>query len=68
MREGVEELPEFLLTRKEVLVGADADFSFGWNYGMRVGEVTPVMAPFGITVYELTESGACDGNEQSQHR
>jgi iron complex transport system substrate-binding protein len=35
------------------------DFWFaGWNYGMRVGgEVTPdTLAPFGIAVYELTES------------
>jgi len=61
MREGVEELPELssLYPSKEVLVGADADFFFaGWNYGMRVGgEVTPeTLAPFGITVYELTES------------
>ena len=61
MREGVEELPELssLYPSKEGLVGADADFFFaGWNYGMRVGgEVTPeTLAPFGITVYELTES------------
>ena len=44
---------------KEVLVGADADFFFaGWNYGMKVGgEVTPeTLDPFGIKVYELTES------------
>ncbi|MEO0990957.1 MAG: ABC transporter substrate-binding protein, partial [Pseudomonadota bacterium] len=44
---------------KEVLVGADADFYFaGWNYGMKVGgEVTPeTLEPFGIKVYELTES------------
>ena len=44
---------------KEVLVGADADFFFaGWNYGMKVGgEVTPeTLEPFGIKVYELTES------------
>jgi len=42
-----------------VLVAADADFYFaGWNYGMTVGgEVTPeTLAPFGIQVYELTES------------
>jgi len=61
MREGVEELPELsaLYPTKEVLVGADADFFFaGWNYGMKVGgEVTPeTLAPFGIQVYELTES------------
>ena len=44
---------------KEGLVGADADFFFaGWNYGMKVGgEVTPeTLTPFGIQVYELTES------------
>jgi len=61
MREGVDELPELsaLYPTKEVLVGADADFFFaGWNYGMKVGgEVTPeTLAPFGIQVYELTES------------
>lgn len=61
MRSGVEELPELSAKypSKEVLVGADADFFFaGWNYGMKVGgEVTPeTLAPFGIKVYELTES------------
>ena len=61
MRSGVEELPELSAKypSKEVLVGADADFFFaGWNYGMKVGgEVTPeTLAPFGISVYELTES------------
>ena len=61
MREGVAELPELSAKypSKEVLVGADADFFFaGWNYGMKVGgEVTPeTLAPFGIKVYELTES------------
>ena len=61
MREGVAELPELSAKypSKEVLLGADADFFFaGWNYGMRVGgEVTPeTLAPFGIEVYELTES------------
>ena len=61
MRAGVEELPELSAKypTKEVLVGADADFFFaGWNYGMKVGgEVTPeTLAPFGIQVYELTES------------
>lgn len=61
MRAGVEELPELAekYPTKEVLIGADADFFFaGWNYGMRVGgEVTPeTLAPFGIPVYELTES------------
>lgn len=61
MRAGVEALPELSAKypSKEVLVGAEADFFFaGWNYGMRVGgEVTPeTLAPFGIDVYELTES------------
>ncbi|WP_179380773.1 ABC transporter substrate-binding protein [Jannaschia marina] len=61
MRAGVEALPELSekYPTKEVLVGADADFFFaGWNYGMKVGgEVTPeTLAPFGIDVYELTES------------
>ena len=61
MRSGVKELPELSAKypTKEVLVGADADFFFaGWNYGMKVGgEVTPeTLTPFGIKVYELTES------------
>ena len=61
MRAGVAELPELSerYPTKEVLVAADADFYFaGWNYGMTVGgEVTPeTLAPFGIQVYELTES------------
>lgn len=61
MTMGVEELPELSskYPSKEVLIGADADFFFaGWNYGMKVGgEVTPeTLAPFGIQVYELTES------------
>jgi len=61
MRSGVEALLELSAKypSKEVLVGADADFFFaGWNYGMKVGgEVTPeTLAPFGIDVYELTES------------
>ena len=61
MRAGVAELPELAAKypSKEVLLGAGADFFFaGWNYGMRVGgEVTPeTLAPFGIAVYELTES------------
>ena len=68
MRAGVEELPELsaLYPSKEVLIGADADFYFaGWNYGMRVGgEVTPeTLAPFGINVYELTESCAQIGTK-----
>ena len=63
MREGVQQLPELSAKypSKEVLVGADADFFFaGWNYGMKVGgEVTPeTLEPFGIKVYELTESCA----------
>jgi iron complex transport system substrate-binding protein len=58
---GVEELPNLSADypTKEVLLGADADFYFaGWNYGLEVGgEVTPAtLAPFGIKVYELTES------------
>ena len=61
MRLGVKQLPELSpkYPSKEVLVGADADFFFaGWNYGMKVGgEVTPeTLKPFGINVYELTES------------
>ena len=61
MRLGVKQLPELSpkYPTKEVLVGADADFFFaGWNYGMKVGgEVTPeTLKPFGINVYELTES------------
>jgi len=61
MTEGVAQLPELSeqYPSKEVLIGADADFFFaGWNYGMRVGgEVTPeTLEPFGIQVYELTES------------
>ncbi|MEM8538076.1 MAG: iron ABC transporter substrate-binding protein, partial [Pseudomonadota bacterium] len=61
MTAGVEQLPELSARypSKEVIVGADADFFFaGWNYGMKVGgEVTPeTLAPFGVQVYELTES------------
>ena len=61
MRAGVEQLPELSprYPTKEVLIGADADFYFaGWNYGMKVGgDVTPeTLEPFGIKVYELTES------------
>ncbi|WP_368185646.1 ABC transporter substrate-binding protein [Aestuariibius sp. HNIBRBA575] len=61
MTQGVAELPELSsqYPSKEVLIGADADFFFaGWNYGMKVGgEVTPeTLEPFGIQVYELTES------------
>ncbi|MFK7939405.1 MAG: ABC transporter substrate-binding protein [Roseovarius sp.] len=58
---GIQALPELSskYPTREVLVGADADFFFaGWNYGMKVGgDVTPdTLAPFGIQVYELTES------------
>jgi iron complex transport system substrate-binding protein len=61
MTKGVEALPELSAKypSKEVLIGADADFFFaGWNYGMKVGgDVTPeTLEPFGIKVYELTES------------
>ena len=61
MRAGVEELPELSAKypSKEVIIGSDADFFFaGWNYGMKVGgEVTPeTLEPFGVQVYELTES------------
>lgn len=61
LRDGVKELPELSpkYPSKEVLLEADADFYFaGWNYGMKVGgEVTPeTLSPFGIKVYELTES------------
>ncbi|MTH97301.1 ABC transporter substrate-binding protein [Roseibium sp. RKSG952] len=61
MRSGVDRLPELSADypTREVLIGADADFYFaGWNYGMKVGgEVTPeTLKPFGINVYELTES------------
>lgn len=69
MREGVAALPELSerYPSKEVLIGADADFFFaGWNYGMKVGgEVTPeTLAPFGMKVYELTESCIHVGKEQ----
>lgn len=61
MRAGVSELPELSekYPTKEVIIGANADFFFaGWNYGMKVGgEVTPeTLEPFGVKVYELTES------------
>lgn len=63
MTAGLAALPELSATypSKEVIIGADADFFFaGWNYGMKVGgEVTPAtLAPFGVQVYELTESCA----------
>jgi iron complex transport system substrate-binding protein len=61
LREGVRELPELSpkYPTMEVMLNADADFYFaGWNYGMKVGgEVTPeTLEPFGVKVYELTES------------
>ncbi|MCY3879980.1 MAG: ABC transporter substrate-binding protein [Rhodobacteraceae bacterium] len=61
LRRGIGELPELSprYPSREVLVAAGTDFYFaGWNYGMRVGgEVTPdSLEPFGIAVYELTES------------
>ncbi|KGF67699.1 iron ABC transporter substrate-binding protein [Hoeflea sp. BAL378] len=61
MRAGVKELKELSekYPTREVIVGADADFFFaGWNYGMKVGgDVTPeTLEPFGVKVYELTES------------
>ena len=61
MRDGIAELPELSAKypTKEVLAAVEPDFFFaGWNYGMKVGgEVTPdTLAPFGIQVYELTES------------
>lgn len=61
MTEGLSPLPELSAKypSKEVLIGAGADFFLaGWNYGMKVGgEVTPeTLEPFGIKVYELTES------------
>ena len=61
LREGLGDLKQLSAKypSKEVLLGADADFYFaGWNYGMTVGgEVTPQsLDPFGIQVYELTES------------
>lgn len=63
MTAGIEALPELSAKypSKEVIIGADADFFFaGWNYGMKVGgEVTPeTLEPFGVKVYELTESCA----------
>lgn len=61
LKEGLEGLPEITPQdpTKEALLGIDADFLFaGWNYGLKVGgAVTPeTLAPFGIKVYELTES------------
>ncbi|MCL6708277.1 ABC transporter substrate-binding protein [Pseudomonas sp. R2.Fl] len=61
MKAKLGDLPEIApqYPTKEVLLEADADLFFaGWNYGMKVGgEVTPdTLKPFGIPVYELTES------------
>jgi len=61
LRSGIADLPELSpgYPTREVIVGAEADFYFaGWNYGMRQGgEVTPqTLRPFGVQVYELTES------------
>lgn len=63
LRADIAALPELApkSPTREVLIGADADFLFaGWNYGLRVGsELTPdTLAPYGIAVYELTESCA----------
>lgn len=55
---GIPQLAEKYPSR-EVLLAANTDFYFaGWNYGMKVGgDVTPdTLVPFGIQVYELTES------------
>ncbi|MBJ9975127.1 ABC transporter substrate-binding protein [Pseudomonas sp. S75] len=61
LREALKGLPELAARYASVenLVEVDADLFFaGWNYGMRVGgPVTPqTLAPFGIPVYELSES------------
>ncbi len=61
MNEALADVPQ-LASRYpsiETLLEADADLFFaGWSYGMRVGgPVTPAtLSPFGIPVYELTES------------
>ncbi len=63
LAKAVGQLPE-LASRYpsvETLLAADTDLFFaGWNYGMQVGgAVTPAtLAPFGINVYELSESCA----------
>lgn len=60
-KDSLNDLPE-LASRYpsvETLLEVDADLFFaGWNYGMRVGgAVTPAtLQPFGIAVYELSES------------
>jgi iron complex transport system substrate-binding protein len=60
-RDALQGLPELAARYPSVenLLAANADFFFaGWNYGMRAGgPVTPqTLAPFGIPVYELSES------------
>lgn len=61
MRQALDGLPELAARYPSVenLLDADADLFFaGWSYGMQVGgPVTPqTLAPFGIPVYELSES------------
>nr|WP_200997705.1 ABC transporter substrate-binding protein [Pseudomonas cichorii] len=61
LREALDGLPELAERYPSVenLLDANADFFFaGWSYGMRVGgPVTPqTLQPFGIPVYELSES------------
>nr|WP_259645042.1 ABC transporter substrate-binding protein [Pseudomonas cichorii] len=61
LREALDGLPELAerYPSLENLLDANADFFFaGWSYGMRVGgPVTPqTLQPFGIPVYELSES------------
>ncbi|MCO8170780.1 ABC transporter substrate-binding protein [Pseudomonas sp. 21LCFQ02] len=61
LREQLAGLPELAARypSPENLLEAGADLFFaGWNYGMRInGPVTPQsLAPFGIPVYELSES------------
>ncbi|MFJ4143144.1 ABC transporter substrate-binding protein [Pseudomonas sp. NPDC089734] len=61
LREALNGLPELAERYPSVenLLDANADFFFaGWSYGMRVGgPVTPqTLQPFGIPVYELSES------------
>lgn len=61
MRQALAGLPELAARYPslENLLDVDADFLFaGWSYGMHVGgPVTPqTLAPFGIPVYELSES------------
>lgn len=54
----------------EQLLSVNADFLFaGWNYGMRPGgQLTPsTLKPFGIKVYELTESCIHITKKQPSH-